>query len=1159
MAGGMFDPAEFAAFKSGAGAPSQAPQAGAGAGGFDPGEFASFKASRGTGGGSRTSTAQNPFRDEGGAASFDDRFGSGPMARTADTSSGLGEGMRRVADERLVGKPSVWGTAETALNSFGNAFGLNIPRNMVAGAETLRSGKSFGQSYEYVKEREEALSRQSPATSTGAMIGGIIGGAAKLPAFAAKEGAGLAGRGLANLATGAAYGGAAEAFDKKTAGDTFAGAAIGGAAGLVGGAALEGVAKVIGRFRSAKVPFRDETGQLTEQAYGALRGAGIDPAEITPELEQRIMSSFSAKGPSESAAREALAAEQGITLSRAQATRDPQAIAAEQAALSGRQGGRAQEIGEGFTGQQAAEIGAARGRLQSMAAGGNPLVDNPQAAFEAVADRTRSASAQYTRQATAAQQAQDDALRAVRGDAPPDALDGARAAIQGVREAAEQSRGAYRGAYDEVAQIPGTFAPGALDDVGARVAKSLGPEVPVDPVLTPAASRALADLNNLPGILGLQNGETPTLQQVEQVRKRFGIYYGGTAQNPTDRRALGAVREAFDQRVEDLMSIGQFGQRPAPRAPAADDFPGLPAGAPDALAPADAILVPKARQGEPESLVRYLARNGGIQLNDEARAADLNRLYVPGAGTLARHNGRSLDDLRVNLVEQGFFHPDEMGGASARDVSDKILEAIRAERTGRPRYRVEDEGRVGGQRAVDRVADENADNLAQVDRQARRIEIDMEGYGLRPQDLDQGALREAAEAMVRGEADDAATAYDRAVSRRGADAGEPAPAPRSSGDDVPFPELGEGFAPQDPRSTSLPIGDTAPAEAMRRARGLFREYKQAFAPRGPGDVAGQRLQKIVERDASPNDAITALFGTTTGRVSSGQFQTLDRLRSAVGEGSPAWSAVQQSIITRYVGGEGRDLGRRLDYLLRGEGRDLATQFLTAEQRGGLGQLRAALVQTERAHQAAPAWIESLERSGFDPNAIGASLFGSGIPGARVGAVNEARAAKSFLGEASPEWAGLRQAAVQRLTDEAQTAKKTVERIRGFTDGPGSGVAREMFNATELANLRRFASALDATILPNGQPRPDSGRALGAVAKAFDLIAGAVAFKAAGPAAAGAAYGARDAGRRALTGGVAAARARQSFQGGAPTMRALAQPLDTGRFATGAGLAVGDAR
>ncbi|WP_407530152.1 hypothetical protein [Methylobacterium oryzisoli] len=253
----------------------------------------------------------------------------------------------------------------------------------------------------------------------------------------------------------------------------------------------------------------------------------------------------------------------------------------------------------------------------------------------------------------------------------------------------------------------------------------------------------MADLDNLPGILGLTDAG-PSLRQVEQVRKRLVSYYGGTGQNPTDRAALGRVIDAFDQRVEDLMSVGMFGQR----APATASSP-----------------------------------------------------------------------------------------------------------------------------------------LATV------------------------------------------------------------------ADDVPFPGLGEGFGPA--ASGSLPIGDVAPAEAMRRARGLFREYKQAFAPRGPGDVAGQRLQRIVERDASPSDVVTSLFGTTTGRISSGQLQTLTRLRSAVGEDSEPWQAVQQSIIARYVGGDGRDMAGRLDYLLRSEGRAVLP-FLSAEQRAGLGRLRGAVAQTEAAQAAAPA-------------------------------------------------------------------------------------------------------------------------------------------------------------------------------------------------------------
>lgn len=1083
---------------------------------------------------------------------FDERYGDGPMASTADTSSGLGQDMRRVADERLVGPPSATNARDAAIFNFANAAGLNVPRNMMAGAEALRSGKGFGESYRYVEDVEGALSRQYPKTALGATVGGIVGGAVALPAIPAAQGAGFLGRALANVSTGAAYGGAAEAFDKKTLGDFGTGAAIGGVLGGAGGAAFEGVAKVIGRFRANKVPYRSEDGQLPGQASEALRGAGIDPTDLTPELEARLMAGFDVKGPSPAVAREALAADQGITLSQGQATLDPRAVAIEQGALGGGRGGRAQEIGQEFATRQSREIDAARGQLQSMAARGGPMIDNTQQAFEAAADRARLASDDAAGRAVAAQRAQDDALRAVQGPVPVDTLDGATAAVQGAREAAERGRGAYREAYGEVGKIPGSFAPGALDRMGARVRSRLGPEVPIDDVLTPAASRALADLDDLPGLFGLQPGEGPNLQQVEQLRKRLVSYYGSTGQNPTDKRALGRVIDGLDQHVEDAMSVGLFGDHAgASVSRIADDFPGTAGRLADDVPPPGAIALPEASRGEPESLVRYLARNGGIPLDPEAQAADLNRLYVPGAGTLARRNAPSWDDLRVRLTEAGFFPYGGLDDVSARDVADTVRDMIRAERQGRPTFRIDDEARAGSRRSGERVADENDDFAAQVDRQARRLTIDFEGYGLRPQDLDRAALRDAAEAVVRGETDDAIGAYDRAVMRQ-----ETAPRTAAAGEAPPFPDLGDGVSRAS--SPSLPIGDTAPAEAMRSARGLFREYKQAFSPRGPGDMAGQRLQKIVERDASPNDAITALFGTTTGRIASGQLQTLERLRSAVGTDSDAWSAVQQAIITRYVGGAPRDLPQRLDYLLRGEGRDLAGRFLTDEQRQGLGRLRAAVTQTERAQQAAPAWVQSLERHGFDPNAIAASLFGSGVPGARVGAVNEARAAKSFLGEASPEWAGLRQAAVQRLTEPTMKADKIVERVRAFTDGPGSGVAREMFSAEELSQFRRFAAALNATILPNGKMRPNSEGAAGVVARALDVLAGAVAFKVGGPAAAGATYGMRPA-QRLLTGGVSASRARRSFEGGAPRVRPTGPMASTGQLAVGSGLSIGDAR
>lgn len=1180
MAGGVaFDPNEFAAFKAQAApkpdnstptwnipnAPAPAPAAASG--GFDPAEFSAFKAqgsaSAGNAGALQIRVGSRP-RAEPVPASFDDRYGDGPMARSIDTSTPLGAGLQRTADERLVGKPDGGTPFLAALYRAGNTAGLNIPRNAAAAIATYGglNNRSFSENYDLAKNQEEAFARQAPKSALAGTVGGIVAGAVALPAFPAAEGASVGARAFANLKTGGIYGAASEWADKKTLGSIAEGGAIGGILGAGGGyavdkiaphvmAGLNKVAPAFTQMLGRGVPVATPQGGFTAEAETVLREIGLDPSTLPPDLATQMQRAFTAKGATPAVAREAAASEFAIPLSRGQSTLDPRALDLEGAALGGNRGGRAQEIGRGFETQQSAAINAARGQLQGMAARGQPLIDNPASAFEAVADRARSAGATANARSAAAQAEQEAALRAVQGASPVDALDGATAAVSGAREAAGRARGAYGQAYDDVGAIEGAFAPGALSRTGERVRGMLGAETPVSASVTPAAAQALAMLDDIPRTLGLRPGEEPTAQQVVLLRKGLSSLYGSTSQNGTDRHALGEVVNAFDRHLEDMFSIGQFrrGPAPAPAAPgpaaeAVGDFP----------APIDAIPLPEAPRGSPETLTRYLARNGGIPLDDEARAADLNRLYVPGGGTLARRGAPTWDDLRVRLTEEGFLPYGEADSISSRDLADRVREMVRAERQGRPTYRMDDEARAGGSRAAERVSDQNADHLAMVDRQARRMTIDMEGYGLRPQDLDRAALNEAAERMVLGHADDAATAYEQAVARRGADAGDDlagaGSAPSRAANDVPFPEIGDGVGPA--ASDALPIGDTGPADAMRKARGLFRDYKQAFSPRGPGDVAGQRLQRIVERDASPNEAVSMLFGTTTGRVSSGQLQTLGRLREAVGGESETWKAVQQSIIGRYIGGDGRDLGQRLDYLLRGEGRSLASQFLDAGQRQGLGRLRAALAQTDAARIAAPAWVSDLERKGFDPNAIASSLFGSGVPGARPGSLNEAKAAKSFLGEASAEWAGVRQAAIQKITDPAMSAGKMVDRVRAFTDGPGSGVARELFETAELAKLRRFAATLQTTLRPDGTMKPGSGEGAKLVARALDVLTGMVAFKVAGPAAGGAAYGAR-VGQRALIGGVGAARARRSFEGGAPRLQAPPQDYRTDRLAVGSGV------
>jgi hypothetical protein len=76
------------------------------------------------------------------------------------------------------------------------------------------------------------------------------------------------------------------------------------------------------------------------------------------------------------------------------------------------------------------------------------------------------------------------------------------------------------------------------------------------------------------------------------------------------------------------------------------------------------------------------------------------------------------------------------------------------------------------------------------------------------------------------------------------------------------------------------------------------------------------------------------------------------------------------------------------------------------------------------------------------------------------------------------------------------------------------------------------SDVQATVRPDGTIKPGAAGEAGrnVVAKAMDLIAGAIAFKVGGLPAAAGTYGAK-VGQRAIMGGIGAASARRSFEGG----------------------------
>lgn len=1114
---------------------------------------------------------------DAGPASFEERVrgdGSAPQ-RFSDqqVDTPLGRGLRARADEEVIGKPSATNDAIAALIGAGQAASLNAAGNASAGLATFfgkigvpgygDGSRTFDENYRRFEDLQGAHGRQSPKSTVAGAIGGALAAAPLTPGLPIAEGANLATRaGLYGL-TGGIYGGAAEVIGSHDPTDAISGGAKGLVAGSILGPAIEKLAPpVVNAASKALAPIlerfgvggvRTAQGAFTPEARQALQAAGLDANTLPPALADSLQATFTAKGVSPGAIREAGAGEFAIPLSRGQATSDPAALALEARAAGGGSGRGAQAAAQDFAGRQAEAIGTARDRIGAQFAGSHPVIETPQAAGEGVADAARRIADDAAFRGSVAQRRADQALEAVRGPGiPADTLDAAGQASQGVRDAAARAKAAYRGAYDDVAQIPGSFAPGALDRMGTRMRDRLGPEVPVDDVLTPAATRALSDLDALPGLFGLQPGQGPNLQQVDQLRKRLVTYRGSTGQNPTDRRAMDRILGHFDDHVHDAMDAGLFGQQMPAQAgqDAASAAQGMAGPAATAATPGLGSAAP----GKSETLIQYLARNGGIALDGDARAGDLGRIMTPH-GPLGRRGGRPIEDFRDQLASEGFLRPDSADGMISRRIGDEVHDLIGIERGGNPVYRLADISRGAAEQrdAGGRVADQSAAYAERLGHFRQQVADDLTDVGIRLRDVDPAHLDDAAARLMRGEHDTGADAFEAAVLGRDlADHLHPAPRGPAAAPAPETPPLdGTGAA------GAFPGGDTAPSDAMRHARGLFREYRQAFSQRVPGDVAGRNLQRIVEADATPNEVAGMLFGGATGRVTGRQLETLDRLKAAVGADSDAWRATQQAVIGKYL--EGRDVSRSLDYLLNGEGRHLANRVLTREQISGLNSFRTGIRQAEDARASVPGWVSEVARSGYDPNRVLSDLFGAGIPGARPGQAAYGKGLRQYLGEGSPEWSALRQAAWLRLTQRHETGptltpKREAERVRAFLTGEGKGLAETMFSPTERALMGRYADTLALTE-QRGQVLPDGGRAAKIGGQVLNVIAGLAGAKLGGVPAVLAAYGAKTA-QDAARGGLAASAARRSFEGGAPQ---VAAPLPGYAMEAGRAAGVADVR
>lgn len=227
-----------------------------------------------------------------------------------------------------------------------------------------------------------------------------------------------------------------------------------------------------------------------------------------------------------------------------------------------------------------------------------------------------------------------------------------------VRATAAAQKAAYGEKYASALSHPGEFATGAFEEVGAKIKDSLAQrQTPllVDPVLTPAASRAITQLNEF----GLSStAETKTLQSVDQLMKKLN-FISRSASTPTDKMVTRAVINELKTHLENRLASGLFSGedkalkeiKEANAAYSAFRKTFTPQGAGDDVGLAMRKIVE--RDASPEEIANMV-------LGSRTLSSGLPvRLFSRLKNTLGE-NSQAFNAIRQSLARRHFDDPDQM-------------------------------------------------------------------------------------------------------------------------------------------------------------------------------------------------------------------------------------------------------------------------------------------------------------------------------------------------------------------------------------------------------------------------------------------------------------------------------------------------------------------
>ena len=449
-----------------------------------------------------------------GEIEFDfSRAGTKPIAPArSPQQQARDEAQAKAAYERMTRStlPAPVQQAVSAAGAYGRAFAPGVFEYLPAlGAKAL--GKLGVSGYEQAAEApvsdlraqvrgiEERAAEKYPKTAAAGTVGGLGAGIATLPTVTKLPFFGQLGtRGSAAL-TGGLYGGISEGAEEGTLGGAAKGAGLGLAAGATLSPLIEKALSGAAGLVTGGRPVVDQAGNLTQEAINIARQAGLSDAKIA-ELQPQLVQTFTQRGLTPAAAREAPFARFGIEPKRGMVSEDPLQLKRE------------------------LQYGAYEPVAEQAAASVEKMLGGPQPTLR-------------------------DAI--------------SQAVEKGAGEAAKL-KSSYEQAYRTAAETPGSFSRESLTNVGDKLLGGLAKDESAlafrgSEHVQGAAKRLNENLGQF-----LETGDPlaprvmwRNFRAVEEARKGLNESLAG-ARSQTDRAGMRRLINDFDQYIEDSINSGAF-------------------------------------------------------------------------------------------------------------------------------------------------------------------------------------------------------------------------------------------------------------------------------------------------------------------------------------------------------------------------------------------------------------------------------------------------------------------------------------------------------------------------------------------------------------------------------------------------------------------------